>query len=99
MYVQYIGFEVGSNSRTYTFHVVRPLQKPAEFTVRVNSEVFLSSALKFQDGPGICFERLKQELQEATEGARVDSHLRIETKDVHHYLERHYPKRRFGKLL
>ncbi len=92
MYIQYIGFNVASSSRTYNFDVI-DIAETREFTVKVQSEAFRPARLKLQDGPGICFARLKQELQEETQEARAEAHLSIGEQDIQEYLERHYPRK------
>jgi hypothetical protein len=94
MHVQYVGFIVAANSRIYSFHVVDASEETREFTVKVQSEAFRSSSFKFQDGPGICFARLKQELEEETQESRAEADLHIGKQDIDEYLERHYPRKR-----
>jgi hypothetical protein len=47
--------------------------------------------LKFQDGPPISFERLKQELDRETQESHAEAHLNIGELDIQQYVERHYP--------
>jgi len=89
MYIQYVGFNGTADSRVYGFHVIDAPHQPREFSVGIQSEVFGSSKLRFQDGPDICFARLKQELLEETQDARVEGHLNISDEDVRMYLETH----------
>lgn len=96
MYIQYVGFDAARSSRIYTFHVIDAPHEDREFTVSVQSEEFQAARLKLQDGPAICFARLKQELQGETEGVHAEAHLSIEEKDVQEYMERHYPRTPFA---
>lgn len=99
MYIQYIGFSLAAFSRIYTFNVIGAQNEKREFTVNVPSEMLCSAPLHIQDGPGICFERLKQELQRETTEARAETHLRIGERDVREYLERQYPRKYPDKSL
>lgn len=90
MYIQYVGFNVAGNSRVYNFDVIDAAEA-REFTVNVQSEAFRLAGLNLQDGPAICFARLKQELQGETQEARAEAHLSIADWDIQEYLERHYP--------
>ncbi len=90
MYIQYVGFSVAANSRIYNFDVL-DTKEAREFTVEVQSATFRPARLKLQDGPDICFARLKQVLQGETQGARADAHLNIGERDIQEYMERHYP--------
>jgi hypothetical protein len=97
MYIQYVGFNGTAASRVYGFHVIDAPHQPREFSVEIQSEVFGSSKLRLQDGPHICFARLKQGLLEETQGARAQGHLNISDQDVRMYLETHRPATAPGK--
>ena len=90
MYIQYVGFNIAGSSRIYNFDVI-DTKETREFTVKVQSEAFRPAGLKIQDGPDICFARLKQELQGETQEAYVEAHLSIGEGDIREYLEQHYP--------
>ena len=92
MYIQYVGFNVAASSRIYNFDVFDP-KEAREFTVQVQTEAFRPAGLKVQDGPGICFERLEQELEGETQESRAEAHLSIGQRDIQEYLEGHYPRR------
>jgi hypothetical protein len=96
MYIQYVGFNVASRSRIYNFDVI-DIAETREFTVKVQSEAFRPPRLKAQDGPGICFERLEQELEGETQESRAEAHLSIGEPDIQEYLEGHYPRRPLAK--
>lgn len=88
MYIQYVGFNVAASSRIYNFHVIGAPHEDREFTVNVQSEAFRPAGLKLQDGPAICFERLKHELQGETQDSRAEGHLGIAELDIQEYLVR-----------
>lgn len=87
MYIQYVGFNVAASSRIYNFDAI-DTKETREFTVEVRSEAFRPARLKVQDGPDICFARLKQELQGETQASRTEAHLNIGERDIQEYLER-----------
>ena len=93
MYIQYVGFNVAASSRTYNFDVLDP-KEAREFTVQVQSEAFRPARLRVQDGPSICFERLKQELEGETPESRAEAHLCIGETDIREYLEKHSPRKK-----
>ncbi len=96
MYIQYVGFNVAASSRIYNFDVIDTAET-REFTVKVQSEAFRPARLKAQDGPGICFERLEQELEGETQESRAEAHLSIGKRDIQEYLEGHYPRQPLRK--
>ena len=89
MYIQYVGFDGTAASRVYGFHVIDAPREPREFTVEIHAEAFGPSRLSFQDGPDICFTRLRQGLLEETQDVRAQGHLNITEQDVRMYLETH----------
>jgi hypothetical protein len=91
LHIQYVGFNVGGGSRFYNFDVIGTAEESREFTVKVQSEAFRSSPLKFQDGPGICFKRLEQELEGETQESRAKTLLEVGKKEILEYVERNYP--------
>src|SRR5256885_15225639 len=96
MYIQYVGFNVAASSRIYNYDVLDTKEK-REFTVQVQSEAFRPSGLKLQDGPSICFDRLKRELGAETEESPAAADLSIRKRDVDEYLEQHYPRQLLAK--
>ena len=89
-------FNVADSSRTYNFDVIGT-EETREFTVKVQSEAFRPACLKLQDGPDICFARLKQELQGETQEVRAEAHLGIGERNIQEYMEQHYPRRPLAK--
>jgi len=92
MYIRYVGFNVAASSRIYDFDVI-DTNEAREFTVEVQSGAFRPARLRLQDGPGICFARLKQELQGETQETRAEAHLSIGEQYIQEYLEQHYPRK------
>jgi hypothetical protein len=92
MFIQFAGYDIEANSRIYNFDVVDPPREAREFTVEIESDVSRWSSLKFQDGPGICFERLRRELERETSELCATSHLQIGELDVQEYLARQHPR-------
>jgi hypothetical protein len=90
MYIQYVGFSVAPSSRIYNYDVLDTKEK-REFTVQVQSEAFCPSGLKLQDGPDICFARLRRALEGETQESRTEGHLSIRERDIDQYRGLHYP--------
>ena len=96
MYIQYVGFNVAASSRIYNYDVLDTKER-REFTVQVQSEAFRPSGLKLQDGPSICFDRLKRELGAETEESRAAADLTAAERDIDEYLERYYSRQPLAK--
>jgi hypothetical protein len=97
MYIQYVGFTGTAASRIYDFHVIEHAHEPRQFAVEIQSAAFGPSRLRFQDGPDICFARLKRSLQHEAEGVAIEDHLDISEQDVRVYLEAHRFTKRHGR--
>jgi ActR/RegA family two-component response regulator len=91
MYIQYSGFNVALNSRTYNFHVLDPVREQRAFTVTIQSDTNHWASLKLQDGPSICFERLERELARETPASGAELNLHISEQDIRDYIKHHYP--------
>ena len=98
MYIQYAGFDAGTNSRIYSFDVIG-LRESRHFTVEVQLEAFRTLQLKLQDAPDLCFACLKRGLAEETPDAPAVAHLRVGEQDVRGYLEAHRPVKTVGKRI
>ena len=95
MHIQFAGYDIESNSRIYKFRCAWTQPREArEFTVAIESKTSRWGSLKLQDGPGICFERLRHELERETPEVRTKSHLRIGEQDVQEYLARQHPQKK-----
>jgi hypothetical protein len=92
MYIQYAGFDLQADSRTYNFHVIDVPGEAREFKVNLGESAFGSSPLKIQDGPGISMARLKRELAFETSASPAEPNLRVEPRDIQEYVEKTYPK-------
>ena len=97
MYIQYVGFDSATGSRTYTFHVIDAPHEVRDFTVKVEAEAFRPDCLGLQDGPGICYARLAKELGRQTSESPADACLSIGDGDIKDYLEQHNPKKPLAK--
>ena len=94
MNIQYVGFRVTATARVYDFHVIDSLEEHRAFAVQVKTEAFRSTTLKYQQGPEICFLRLKRALAAETTGTPALRQLKIEATDIQDYLERRTPRKR-----
>jgi hypothetical protein len=92
--IQYRGFTQAETSRVYDFVVSEGAEDARKFTVKILLTFFRSTALRFQDGPEICCDRLKRELAGETQEARAASHLTISAGDTQDYLDRRHPRKR-----
>jgi len=59
--VRYIGCQTTANGREYTLCATGGLE-PRMFVLLIPGEAFVSHAVRFQDGPDLCFRRLQLEL-------------------------------------
>lgn len=93
MLIQYLGFIVARNARCYNFRVVDRPGEEREFTIDVALESFRLTTLKFQDGPDLCFTRLKRELSEEAETPHSKTSVTISEQDIQIYIEHQYPRK------
>jgi hypothetical protein len=98
VYIQYAGFELVSDSRTYNFRVIDPPEQTREFSVNLQDEAFRKPPFKTQDGPVICMARLRRELERETKESPACPSLRIAQGDIQEYVAKNYrePPRKWG---
>jgi hypothetical protein len=96
VYIQYVGLDVGHDSRIYNFEVIEA-KESRRFAIEVRSEAFQPLLLRFQDGPDICFAHLKKGLQEETEQDRLLTHLQLGEQEVRAYLDARRPAKAHGR--
>jgi hypothetical protein len=92
MFIQFARYDNEANSRIYKFDVFDPPRKAREFSVEVESPASRSASLKLQDGPSICFDRLRHELERETPEQCAEPRLHIGEQDIRDYMARHHPR-------
>lgn len=93
MLIQYEGFIVSGASRSYKFRVIERPGEERQFTINVSLEAFRLTSLKFQDGPHICFARLKRELAGEAENSQAKTGVKISEQDIQEYINQQYPRK------
>jgi hypothetical protein len=89
--VQFVGCEVLSLVRQYTFSVRESRNEPREFTLTIPNASFDLRRARFQDAPDICSLRLRRELA-ADANHPVNTHFEITDEELDDYRGRHSPK-------
>ena len=91
LYVQYVGFVAGTDTREYTFSVKNGSDKAREFQLTIPNEAFLSNRVRFQDAPDICSQRLRCELATSA-NQPVETRFTITDAEIDQYRVAHTPK-------
>ncbi len=60
--VEYVGFQVTSSLREYTFAVRETATEPLHYTLTIANEAFVSHRVRYQDAPDVCSLKLHSEL-------------------------------------
>jgi len=60
--VQFLGYEVKTLVREYTFAVRESAGEPREFTLTISAKAFDERLLRIQDAPDVCSRKLRREL-------------------------------------
>jgi hypothetical protein len=88
--VQYVGFRTNGLLREYTFNV-RGDGEDREFTINIANEAFVSHRARYQDAPGICAQRLQEELA-AHENHPLETQYSITSAELDSYRAARSPK-------
>ncbi len=59
--MQYVDVRTRADGREYTLRALSQAE-PRTFVLLIPGEAFTSRAIRFQDGPDLCFRRLQREL-------------------------------------
>ena len=93
MFIKYMGFTVVATDRFYNFSVNGASDEPRKFIVGIPSTSFVRAQLKFQDGPAISFQRLKEEIDRESSDCPAQPQLTISGHDIEDYLVTQHPKK------
>lgn len=95
--IRYEGFVIVATNRIYNFSVNGTSDEPRQFTVGIPSESFVPAQLKFQDGPAISFQRLKEEIDQESLECPARAQLTISGHDIEDYLVTQHPKKKLTR--
>ena len=89
--LQYVGFEVKSEGREYTFAVREAAKECINYTLSICDEAFTSHRVRYQDAAEICAIRLRRELGSSPQPAAATS-FSISDDDLAVYRDLHTPR-------
>jgi hypothetical protein len=93
--VQYVGFQVTSLIREYTFAVRETAAEPLQYTLTIANEAFVSHRVRYQDAPQICSLRLRRELDAHANHPLTNSFC-VTDAELATYHDAHVPKANRG---
>jgi hypothetical protein len=88
--LQYVGFADTPARREYVL-LARLGDETRQYTVWIDQAAFASRQALRQDGPDICYQKLRRELAESLDGK---DHIGVTEGDLASYREAHTPKGR-----
>jgi len=83
--LMYTGFALVPGGREYSFSLARHELPVRLFTVMVKDNAFGPGLLRFQDAPGLCYERLLSALAGEETETPVSSHQLVTASDIGEY--------------
>ncbi len=89
--VQFLGYQVKTLVREYTFAVRESASEPREFTLTIPAQAFNERLLRIQDAPDVCSRKLRRELA-TYENHPPESHYAITNADLEEYRSSHAPR-------
>jgi hypothetical protein len=94
--LHYVGFTSGPEGRDYRLQVREDALR-IDFTVSISHAAFASRRAMLQDGPEICFQRMRQELQAC--GLQGPRSLTISDRELSDYKATHTTTPRWSSTL
>jgi hypothetical protein len=95
--IRFEGFVVAGSDRVYNFSVGNATDGPRQFTVGIPFLSFAPAQLKFQDGPPISLQRVREELDQEAEDSPAKNDLTITGHDIEAYLAEQRPHKAVKK--
>ncbi len=83
--LMYTGFALVPGGREYSFSLARHETPVRMFTVVVKDAAFAPGLLRYQDAPGLCYDRLLAALSAEENEAPISSHQLVTASDVGEY--------------
>ena len=89
--LEYLGFRNAPDRREYVLRA-QAGSEAREYTVWIAHSAFASRGALLQDGPDICYQKLRREL--AVPELTGDAYVGVSDSDLAHYRETHTPATR-----
>jgi hypothetical protein len=86
--MQFVGFEVKTLVREYTFSVRQPPSDARQFTLTIPNEAFDQHRVRYQDAPDVCSLKLRRELATYANNP-PDDHYGITDAELEDYRSSH----------
>lgn len=97
MQIQYLGFQPKARGRDYAYLVIDRKSEKREFTFSISNQPLTERRVRYQDAPGICYQKLQKVLELETAEHSLPGHSTVSDQELDDYREKHGPaKRRTG---
>jgi len=90
--LQYLGFSIVAGGRLYSFSVSGKPETTRRFTMFVGDVCFAAGALKYQEGPGVCYRKLTSALHSEESDAPLAAEQHLNQADVADFKQASAPK-------
>jgi len=92
--IQYIGFQVQSHGRDYSYYVLEPPSASRHFTFTISHQAFAERHIPYQDAADICYQKLQRDLLVETGERPLPPHCVISDQELDAYRDTHRPTKR-----
>ena len=92
--IQYVGFESKASNREYAYRVVDPLAGTREIVFTISNQAFLEKLVRYQDGPEVCYLKLRRELEAESTEAPLRKRSAVSDAELGEYRATHRPAKR-----
>ena len=97
MLIQYIGFQLKSRGRDYSYRVVDPRSETREFTLTISDQAFIERRVPYQDAAAICYQKLQRELATESVEQPLRRHFTISYQELDAYREKYRPTKKHSR--
>jgi hypothetical protein len=94
MQIQYLGFRTRAHARDYLYLVVDTKSENREFTFSISNQALVEKRIRYQDAPGICYQKLQRALELETAEQPLPKYSTVSDEDLDYYRAKHGPYKR-----
>lgn len=92
--IQYLGFQLKSSGREYSYRLVDHKQGNREFVLSISNRAFSEHHFPYQDAAAFCYQKLQKALDEECPGQPLPHHSVPSDQELDEYMVRRRPAKK-----
>ena len=92
--IQYLGFQLKSSGRDYSYRVVNPKEGDREFVLSISNRAFSEHHFPYQDAAALCYQKLQKALVAESPENPVPHRSALSDQELDEYMVSRRPARK-----